>query len=79
MDIHSPMAGGFHDDRGFEVTKLIKYLSEFRIEYIETYNHIGKVSKRNKFTKWVDKKLRKRFPKSGGTFLVVFKSGNRIK
>ncbi len=73
-DIHSPTAGGFHKDRGIDMLRISKeHLANFEIEYLETYNHLCKVSSLNRFTKWYDSILRKVFPVSGSSFSVVLK------
>jgi len=72
VDIHSPTAGGYHKDRGIDIAENLSYhLPNFKIEYLETYNHLCKVSTKNKFTKLYDFILRKTYPKTGATFFVV--------
>ncbi|MFC1548829.1 class I SAM-dependent methyltransferase [Candidatus Omnitrophota bacterium] len=74
VDIHSPTAGGYHKDRGIDISEILKdHLPGFEIEYLETYNHLCKLSSKNKFTKWHDSILKKIYPKSGSTFLVILR------
>ena len=74
VDIHSPTAGGYHKDRGIDVSEILRdHLPAFEIEYMETYAHLCKLSSENGFTRWYDSVLKKIFPATGSTFLVVLK------
>lgn len=74
VDVHSPTAGGFHPDRGLDVSELLeRYLPSFQLEHLETYDHLCEAGPRNRFTRWYDARLRKRFPLDGSTFLAVLR------
>lgn len=74
VDIHSPTAGGYHKDKGIDISEIIKeQLPNFSIEYFDTYNHLCKVSSKNRFTKCYDSALRSGFPKTGATFMAVLR------
>lgn len=73
IDVHSPASKSHEKEKGFDITKLMEaYLPNFKIDYVETYNHLGKVSSRNSFFKKIDLFLRKKYPTKGSSFLVVF-------
>ena len=74
VDIHSPTAGGFHKERGINISQLLeRYLSNYQLKYFETYNHLGQISSRNTFTRCYDSFLKRFFPMEGATFLAVLK------
>lgn len=78
VDIHSPTAGFYyHANRGIEMDRILsEYLPNFRLIYIETYNHLCKISNKNKFTKKYNNFLKKKYPEKGATFLVVLRKVN---
>lgn len=77
VDIHSPTAGGYHRDRGIDVSEILElYLPNYEVEYLETYRHLCKVTSANRFTKWYDAVLKRIYPKAGSTFLVVLRKSN---
>ena len=78
VDIHSPTAGGFHQERGINPSGLLQYLPGFDIEHLETYNHLGKASTVNSVARWYDARLRGLFPNTGATFLVVLRKSATI-
>lgn len=74
IDIHSPTAAGHHSDRGINFYKILRNnLPNFELEYVETYNHLGKATRINKITLLYNKILKKIFPKKGATFFVIFR------
>ncbi len=74
VDIHSPGAGGYYENRGINVDEIIKkFLPNFTIEHLETYNHLNEISSYNRFTRWYDSLLRTRFPGLGATVFVVMR------
>ena len=74
VDIHSPTAGGYHKDRGIDLSGILKnHLPDFEVDYLETYNYLCKASSKNKFTRWYDSLLSKKYPKNGATFFVVLR------
>jgi len=74
VDIHSPTAGGYHKGKGIDISEILRdYLPNFRVVYLETYNHLSKVSSKSKFTKGYDSFLKKRYPKNGATFFMILK------
>jgi len=74
VDIHSPTAGGFHQERGINIFKILKtYLPNFKIVNFESYNHLKRMSFKNFFTKRYDSFLRKKYPLRGATFFVILK------
>ncbi|MGB2879166.1 MAG: class I SAM-dependent methyltransferase [Candidatus Omnitrophota bacterium] len=80
VDIHSPTAGGYHKDRGIDIAEILRdYLPGFEIEYLETYNHLCKISSKNRFTKWYNSVLGKIFHGTGSTFLMVLKKGTPLR
>jgi ubiquinone/menaquinone biosynthesis C-methylase UbiE len=79
VDFHSPTAGGFHKERGINISELLSnYLPNYEIEHFETYNHLGKVRPQNRLMKRYDWFLKKLFPRAGATFLVVLKKGSHL-
>lgn len=78
VDLHSPTAGGYWKERGIDVNSILRdYLPSYKFEYSETYNHLCKVSSRNRFTVWYDGILKKMFPINGANFLIVLKKLGR--
>lgn len=74
VDIHSPTAGEDNRHRGIDVYKIIEdHLPQFEIEHLDTYDHLGKMSRRNGFTGWYSRILKEKYPQSGGNFLVVMR------
>jgi len=74
VDIHSPTAGGYHKDRGIDVTQILsRHLRDFKIELFKTYSHLYKISSKNRIIRWYDAVLKYIFPKKGALFLGVFK------
>ena len=74
VDIHSPTAGGYHKDRGIDIKMILEdYLPNFEIKIFETYNHLFKLSSKNIFSKWYSEMLKKKYPNTGATFMVVLK------
>jgi ubiquinone/menaquinone biosynthesis C-methylase UbiE len=74
VDIHSPTAGDFNKKRGININQILNsYLPNFKIEYLETYDHLKKLSNKNKIMKFYNSILKRIFPKDGGTFFVILK------
>ena len=74
VDIHSPTAGGIHREKGIDISNIIEtYLPNFKVEFFESYNHILKLSHRNKITKIYDNLLKRIFPTKGAIFFTVLK------
>lgn len=74
VDFHDPTAGGFHKDRGFDISQLLKdKLPNFDFAYFETYNHCCKLTSRNLFTGSYANLLRRVLPEKGADFLAVFR------
>ncbi len=79
IDFHSPTAFGYRYDKGINIHGVVKkFIPNFEIEYFETYNHLGKASNINSFTKFYDLLLRKILPKKGATFFVILKKAHEI-
>lgn len=73
IDIHSPTAGGFHKERGIDIQTILKdYLSNFKLQYLETYNHLCKISSQNKFTRRYNNFLKRKYSENGSLFFAVF-------
>ena len=74
VDIHSPTAGGFHREKGIDLSNIIdNYLTNFKIEFFESYNHLLKLSNRNRFTKIYNNLLHQIFPIKGAIFFSILK------
>ncbi len=75
VDIHSPTAGFYyHADRGIEIEDIsLKYLPNFRLIHIETYNHLNKIPNKNGLIKRYNSFLKKRYPLKGATFLIILR------
>ncbi|MGE5608969.1 MAG: class I SAM-dependent methyltransferase [Bacillota bacterium] len=75
VDYHSPTAGGTHRERGIDVQEILKqHLPGFEIELLETYNHLGdQGSERNALARGYAAMLKRRFPQTGATLLVVLR------
>ena len=74
VDVHSPTAGGFHADRGLDAAELLeRFLPNFELEHLETYDHLCEAGAKNRFTRWYDARLRRRCGLDGATFLAVLK------
>ena len=74
IDIQSPTAGGHHKERGVDVNELIsKYLHNYTIDHLETYNHLCDVRKKNKFINWYSSFLKQKYPTKGATLFVIMK------
>lgn len=61
------------DDEGFEPNSL---LSGYRVEYLETYNHLLTVSvnrPNNPVVRWYGTTLQRKYPNKGATFFAVYK------
>ncbi|MFX1391986.1 MAG: class I SAM-dependent methyltransferase [Promethearchaeota archaeon] len=74
VDIHSSTAGGYHKERGINVSLILRrFLPNFKIIYIKTYNHLLRLGFENKITKFYDSILRRAFPDKGATLMVILK------
>ena len=74
VDFHTPTAGKFNKNRGFNINLIKKtYLSKYSNENQETYNHLGKITPKNNFTKKYSKKISKISPDKGSLFFVIYK------
>ncbi len=74
VDFLSPTAGGFHREKGIELSKIIEnYIPNFKIEFFESYNHILKFSYKNKITRLYDRILHRIFPNKGALFFTILK------
>jgi hypothetical protein len=74
VDILSPTAGAYYKNRGIEISKILgDCLPNFELECLETYNHLGKISSKNKFSLFYDYILKKLYPETGALFLAVLK------
>lgn len=73
VDIHSPTAGGtLQKERGFDIDYILhNKLTNFDIVHSETYNHCGKATYSNKYTKIYNNILKKIFPNEGAQFQVI--------
>jgi ubiquinone/menaquinone biosynthesis C-methylase UbiE len=74
-DFHSPSAGKKIDKtKGIDISELKdKYLPNFEIEHLETYNFIGKISQKNLLFKKINKFLSRKYSGYGATFFVILK------
>jgi hypothetical protein len=73
VDFHSPTAGEFRKNRGLDVSELKEnYLPNFDLVHKETYNHIFRLSRKNKLFYKYDTLLKNIFPSDGALFLAVF-------
>ncbi|MBN1763788.1 MAG: class I SAM-dependent methyltransferase [Sedimentisphaerales bacterium] len=80
VDFHSPTAGGFHADRGIDIFQIQQeYLPHYKMEYYETYNHLGRISMQTRLARGYDTLLKKMFPRNGATFMVVLKKTDSRK
>ncbi|MFA7209283.1 MAG: class I SAM-dependent methyltransferase [Parcubacteria group bacterium] len=75
IDIQSPTAGKISKEKkGIDIASIPKkYLDNFKIEIIETYNHIPRINNKNILIKKYSDILRRVFPDKGATFFVVLK------
>ncbi len=73
IDYHSPTAGAKPElNKGLDTKDLTgRYLSGYRLEHLETYNFLGKMSERNALTKRLNRYLAKHFPQKGAHFFAV--------
>ncbi len=72
IDIHSPTAGGLRMEEGFNpLTVLQKWNGPFHILYLQTYNHLLKMSNKGVFRTAYGQILSRIFPQSGATFFLV--------
>ncbi|MHC4397332.1 MAG: class I SAM-dependent methyltransferase [Planctomycetota bacterium] len=72
VDIKSPTAGDFHEDRGIDISEILQdYLPNYELMYFETYNHLGQLRNLRGFMKVYDSLLKKLFPKTGAYFSAV--------
>lgn len=72
IDIHSPTAGGLRMEEGFNpVTVLHKWNGPFTILYLQTYNHLLKMSNKGVIRTHYGRMLKRFFPLSGATFFLV--------
>jgi ubiquinone/menaquinone biosynthesis C-methylase UbiE len=64
---------------GFDVKALEKNLPHFKLQYLETYNHLYWIfmeHHKNPVIKFMDTALKHLFPKDGKTMLLVFRKSN---
>ncbi|MFW9828931.1 MAG: class I SAM-dependent methyltransferase [Candidatus Thorarchaeota archaeon] len=74
VDFHSPTAAGYRFGKGIDIKSVSnKYLSNFDIVYFETYNHLGKATNKNYFTRFYSSILKRIFPQRGGSFFIILK------
>lgn len=74
VDFNDPNAGGFHKDRGFDISQLLRcMLPDFDLVHFETYNHCCKLTSRNLFTRFYANLLRRVLPEKGADFLAVLR------
>ncbi|MFQ5977127.1 MAG: class I SAM-dependent methyltransferase [Candidatus Heimdallarchaeota archaeon] len=75
VDIHSPTAErGKKSKTGIDAAEILEvHLPNFRLDYLETYNYLGKVSSANQSTMRYDSLLRRIYPGRGATFLAILK------
>ncbi len=72
VDIHSPTAGGMRTDEGFNpLTLLNAWNGPSTILFLQTYNHLLKMSDKGTVRRAYGKVLRYFFPLSGSTFFLV--------
>jgi len=74
VDFHVPTAGGFHKDRGFDISHLLKdQLPNFDLIHFDTYEHCFALTSRNLFTRSYSNLLKRISPEKGATFLAVLR------
>lgn len=74
VDIQSPTAGGYKKGRGIDMIAILsECLTNVGVEYFETYEHLCKASFKNKFTRWYDSFLKKKYPNTGATLFLALK------
>jgi SAM-dependent methyltransferase len=75
VDIQSPTAGGIHRERGIDAREIVeKYLPNFEVAHLETYNHLGdSVDAGGGWAKRWEARLRAKYPESGATMMVVLR------
>ncbi len=75
IDVQSPTAGKIRKDKkGIDISSILaNHLSNFKIEKIETYNHLPRLNTNGFFMKKYSELLSNTFPQKGATFFVIFK------
>ena len=74
VDINSPTAGGYHEERGIDILKLLNdNLKNYEVVYHKTYSHLYKISYNNFLTKKYNNFLHKIFPYRGSMFFIILK------
>jgi len=72
IDFHSPTSGDRLDmSRGFSPRQIVGWLDDFELDHLETYHHLGPISRRNKLTRRLDERYRQRTPECGSLFVLV--------
>lgn len=74
IDFQSPTAGDFDVEKGIDMPKLLEqYGRNFSMERYDTYNHVYRISHKNKFLRSYSNFLSRFFPKDGAAFFAVVK------
>jgi ubiquinone/menaquinone biosynthesis C-methylase UbiE len=74
VDFHSPTAGRDNRGKGFDLRRLLQHeMCLFEPLYFETYNHCGRPTTANWFTRGYGRILAGLFPRQGATFAVVLR------
>jgi 2-polyprenyl-3-methyl-5-hydroxy-6-metoxy-1,4-benzoquinol methylase len=73
IDYHSPTGGAKPDlNKGIDTKDLTgRYLPGYRLEHLETYNFLGKMSERNALTKRLNRFLSLRLKQKGAHFFAI--------
>jgi len=72
VDIHSPMAGGHHKDRGIDMDEIAqKCLRNYSTTRFETYNHLHNLASRRPRLTSYEKYLERKFPGNGATIFAI--------
>jgi len=73
-DIHSPISGGWHPERGIDIRRLVReYMPGYEIERFETSNHLGELVPRFFLSRWYEAVVARLAPSRGATFMAVLR------
>lgn len=75
LDAQSPNAGGPQAGRGFAFSDFEGYFSGYRLEFRETYTHLGKLEPRTDWLKRYAGWLARRFPDDGANLFCGLRKG----
>lgn len=70
IDIQSPIAGGYHKERGISLKEILQYIPNFIILSSESYNYLGTLSV-GRFLGFYESFLRNKYPGKGSSLFFI--------